>query len=199
MKFGRKATSFFLGRKKTALARTKSFLTRYSLQTQPILSFPFDFSKSLIFLTNRVARQLTTAVLSDLEFDGWKPQSTHMGIVADLLRQDGIPQQDLAISTIKDKGTITRGLQGLEREGVLKRQIDPQDRRNKLIFLTEKGRCLHATMQPCIAKTMEVATKGIKDENLNNCIEVLHQIYTNLQENINPTSKIDEPGNHTLD
>jgi DNA-binding MarR family transcriptional regulator len=130
-----------------------------------------------------------------MDFEGWKPQSTHMGIMADLLKQDGIAQQDLAISTIKDKGTITRGLQGLEKEGLLKRQVNPADRRNKLIFLTEKGRCLHSIIHPCVNKTMDVATKGVKEAELDKCIDVLHRIYLNLQENINPTSKIDEPGN----
>lgn len=135
------------------------------------------------------------AVLEDMEFDGWRPQGTHMAIVADLLKKDGIAQQDLAVSTIKDKGTITRGLQGLEKEGLIERQVDSKDRRNKLIFLTEKGRCLQACMNPCINKTMELATKGVKEEDIQTCIEVLHRIYSNLQENINPTSKIDESGN----
>lgn len=162
------------------------------------MSAPIDLSKSLIFLTNRVARQLSAAVLEDMDFEGWKPQSTHMAIMADLLKEDGIAQQDLAISTIKDKGTITRGLQGMEKEGLLKRKVDPADRRNKLIYLTSKGRRLYTVMHPCMNKTLDFATLNVKEKDLSNCIEVLHQIYLNLQKNINSTSTSDDPGNQTL-
>ncbi|MEM9835635.1 MAG: MarR family winged helix-turn-helix transcriptional regulator [Bacteroidota bacterium] len=150
--------------------------------------------KSLIFLVNRVARQMATLALQDLEFDGWKPQGTHMAIIADLLEKDGVRQQDLAVSTIKDKATITRGLQGLEREKIIDRRINPNDRRNKLIYLTKKGHCLKAAFAPMIQQTMHMATTGIDPDQLAQCRQVLNQIYINLQQNINSTSTSDEQG-----
>ncbi|MEO0731527.1 MAG: hypothetical protein AAFZ52_01735, partial [Bacteroidota bacterium] len=69
---------------------------------------------NLIFLTNRIGRQLSRLLLAGIEFEGYQPHGSHMGLLADLIDNDGQRQQDLAISTIKDKGTVARALASLE-------------------------------------------------------------------------------------
>ncbi|MEL6357398.1 MAG: MarR family transcriptional regulator [Bacteroidota bacterium] len=137
--------------------------------------------KSLIFLTNRVGRQLASLALEDMEFEGWKPRGTHMAILADLYIKDGQRQQDLAISSIKDKGTIARGLNALEKEEFVVRETNPSDRRNKLIFLTDKALRFEKYFNPILIRVMQEAARDIAPKDLAVCTEVLQRIYQNLQ------------------
>lgn len=145
------------------------------------MSIVASFSNNLLFLTNRVARQLTAISLEGVEIDGWRPQGTHLGIMADLLQGDGIRQQDLAISAIKDKATIARSLGVLERKGFVFRKINSHDRRQKLIFLTEKGHRLHQKVMPVLLGRMHEQTQTIEPEDLQVCLKVLLRLYEQLQ------------------
>lgn len=143
-----------------------------------------DPQQNLIFLTNRVGRQLSRLVLERLEFEGFQPKSTHMGLLADLMTNDNMRQQDLAISTIKDKGTVARALQQLETAGLIIRMVDKEDRRQKRIKLTNKALRLidyareHTEYATCCAK------KDITDEELAICTSVLNRIYHNLHQQL---------------
>jgi DNA-binding MarR family transcriptional regulator len=41
---------------------------------------------------------------------------------------------------VTDRGALTHNLKPLERDGLVKIEIDPQDRRNRLVALTASGR-----------------------------------------------------------
>lgn len=136
--------------------------------------------KSLIFLINRVARLLSQRIWQRVDTEVVEILPQHMGVLSDLWEQDGVRQQDLAVSLIKDKATIARTIQFLERKNVLVRVADPQDKRNKRIYLTHKGKNLKQHLIPHAATTLEEATVNVKTADLKICLEVLGKIYTNL-------------------
>ncbi len=57
-----------------------------------------------------------------------------------LSREEGITQDDLASHFHIDKGTVARALRRLEDNKYLFREIDPENRRRHLIYLTSKGK-----------------------------------------------------------
>ncbi|MDI6724992.1 MAG: MarR family winged helix-turn-helix transcriptional regulator [Methanobacterium sp.] len=57
-----------------------------------------------------------------------------------LSREEGISQDDLASHFHIDKGTVARALRKLEDNKYLFREIDPENRRRHLIYLTSKGK-----------------------------------------------------------
>jgi len=140
--------------------------------------------QNLIFLTNRVGRQLARLMLERMEFEEFLPQGTHMGLLSDIVLADGQRQQDLAISTIKDKGTVARSLKQLETAGIIKRTVDPNDRRQKRIHLTEKGGRLWAYARDHARHAMDCAQRDIPDEHLALCTSVLEKIYDNLHQQL---------------
>ncbi|MFT4752148.1 MAG: DNA-binding MarR family transcriptional regulator [Bdellovibrionota bacterium] len=146
----------------------------------------------LIFLTNRVGRQLARLMLERMEFEKFRPQGTHMGLLSDIVLADGQRQQDLAISTIKDKGTVARSLKQLETAGIIKRTVDPEDRRQKRIHLTEKGGRLWAYAHDHAAHAMNCAQRDIPDEDLALCTSVLEKIYNNLHQQLSSPQSIDQ-------
>ncbi|HMQ50248.1 MAG TPA: MarR family transcriptional regulator [Saprospiraceae bacterium] len=136
---------------------------------------------SLVFLTNRVGRLLANEIRkqSNMEED-WGIQPHHIGILVDLWMYDGLRQQDLVISLIKDKGTIARALDALENQGFLTRVADTHDKRNKRIFLTAEGIALKEQLWPYAQLVMQQATSGIDAHELEVCKCVLQKIYHRL-------------------
>jgi len=68
-----------------------------------------------------------------------RPDPPSMGPVASLLAMD--------------RTTLTAALKPLERRGLLKIKSDPNDRRSRILVLTEKGRTLLARALPVWQKT----------------------------------------------
>ncbi|MEN6552018.1 MAG: MarR family transcriptional regulator, partial [Methanobacterium sp.] len=57
-----------------------------------------------------------------------------------LAREDGIIQEELAIRFHMNESTIARALRKLEDAGMVQRKVDENNRRRKIITVTEKGR-----------------------------------------------------------
>jgi DNA-binding MarR family transcriptional regulator len=47
---------------------------------------------------------------------------------------------ELAADLVLDRGALAHNLKPLERDGYVRQDVDPRDRRNRIISLTEKGR-----------------------------------------------------------
>ncbi|KOY88219.1 hypothetical protein AD998_14465 [bacterium 336/3] len=98
-----------------------------------------------------------------------------------LWQQDGKSQQELAVLSCRDRANVTRIIDILEREGVVERQDDENDRRIFKIHLTEFGKTLESQTLECVQKSTEDALQGINPSDLEICIKVLKKIAENLQ------------------
>lgn len=94
--------------------------------------------------------------------------------------KDGLTQNELSHKTIKDKTTIARFLVEMERDGLLKREVAPHDRRNNFIYLTAASRKLKADLIPIAMGLMADATANIPQRDVATTIEVLGLIEKNL-------------------
>jgi len=135
---------------------------------------------SLIFLTNRVGRLLDKRARQEATADEVKKLLPHIGVLVDIWMNDGIRQQDLAVSVIKDKGTIARSLDILEQENLLVRVSSEQDKRKKRIYLTHRGKELRCLLMPLEKQVLSEATRGISPEEEQICRSVLMRMYHNL-------------------
>lgn len=104
----------------------------------------------------------------------------HLGVLVDLWMKDGVRQQDLAVSIIKDKATIARALRNLEEQNLVVRIPDEQDKRTKRIYLTHKGKLMQGEMLPHAKQVVEEASTEISTEELNTCKRVLEKMYLKL-------------------
>lgn len=152
------------------------------MHTQPkyTLKHPYQSEHALLFLTIRLGRLITNAVHQQMPPEDQHLIGPHMGILADLAHKDGVRQQDLAITSIKDKATIARGLKALEQEGLVLRAPDPVDKRTKRIYITPKGRKTVQRVFPLAEKVLVQAQEGVADDELAICTKVLRQMYDNL-------------------
>ncbi len=152
---------------------------------------PYNPLDSLVFLTNRVGRLLSSDIRKRAGDDVEGLYSTHMGVLVDLWMQDGLRQHDLVISVVKDKGTIARALENLEKQDIVYRVTDAADRRNKRIYLTPKGRKLKEDMLPHALASVEEVLEGIPAEEVAICKKVLRRMYKRLVQKMMHTTPAD--------
>jgi DNA-binding MarR family transcriptional regulator len=65
---------------------------------------------------------------------------TQRAILAQIARSDTPSLGELAEALVMDRGALTHNLKPLERDGLVEIRVDPQDRRNRQVELTAKGR-----------------------------------------------------------
>lgn len=97
-----------------------------------------------------------------------------------LWKEDGLSQQELCNRTYRDKPSITRLVDNLEKQKLVKRQASKTDRRINLVCLTESGKNLQDETLEIANQTMDEALIGVKREEIETVRKVLHQVYDNL-------------------
>lgn len=66
-------------------------------------------------------------------------RANQYGILRLIYRNGGISINALAALTVMDRTTVGRAIQPLERNGLLRIMVDPDDRRSRLLHLTDAG------------------------------------------------------------
>ncbi|MEM6316169.1 MAG: MarR family transcriptional regulator [Bacteroidota bacterium] len=139
---------------------------------------------TLGFLTNRVGRLMSIHLKAKLDKEDFDMPGHCIGILADLWEKDGIIQQDLAISVVKDKATIARALELMEKQNIIVRIKDEKDKRNKKIFLTHKGRQLQHQVLSHGDSMMGEIDAMVSKEEMQTCLAVLSKVYYNLKDKL---------------
>ncbi len=98
-----------------------------------------------------------------------------------LWKEDGISQQELCLRTFRDKPSITRLVDNLEKLKMVKRVASKQDRRINLIYLTEAAADLQNTTMDMANQTLNEALAGVNEADIELCKSVLVRVYENLK------------------
>ncbi|MFY0256300.1 MarR family winged helix-turn-helix transcriptional regulator [Chitinophaga sp. 30R24] len=102
-------------------------------------------------------------------------------ILGYLYWKDGANQQEIADRLIKDKSSMTYLIDGLEKREMVERIEDPNDRRSKLIYLTEKAKGLEEMLSPWITEIYEKATEGVKASDIKKALQLVQKMNENLR------------------
>lgn len=133
------------------------------------------------FLTNRVARLIVKhAELHMIDVSGNVPASC-IGIMAELWSKDGISQKELGVSLIKNKSSVNKMLVSLEDAGMIIKKDNPEDKRGKLIFITQKGRELQNYVERKSNEMEEEILKDCTKEEIKITKKVLAELYEKLR------------------
>jgi DNA-binding MarR family transcriptional regulator len=131
----------------------------------------------------RTARAVGIMLQRMFVSQGFDISAEHWTVLVNLfLRQNGQFQQQLADRTYKDKAAITRLIDGLQKRGLVMREEDSTDRRQKKIYLTEKGQKLMTELFPVAEMAQKRGLQGIDPEKIKVFHEVLQQIFKNATE-----------------
>jgi DNA-binding MarR family transcriptional regulator len=77
------------------------------------------------------------------------------GVMAAILEEPGSGQRPLASRLGVDAVTLGQMIEFLERKGLVKRQVDPDDRRARQLYLTRRGTDLRHRLRPSLLAAQE--------------------------------------------
>jgi len=101
-------------------------------------------------------------------------------VLACLWQKDKLSQQILSQTTFRDKTTMTRLINNLEKQGLVVRVPDTIDRRVNLVYLTQKGMDLEQKASAVIEKVAKHTLSILTEEELNMGIILLRKVYDHL-------------------
>lgn len=84
--------------------------------------------------------------------------------------------QNIAIATGKNKSVVMRMIDSLEKKGLVKRTVNPEDRRENLLSITDMGEQVVAEYHKIEKKLSCELLKGIPDEKVEAFFEVVEEI-----------------------
>ena len=91
-----------------------------------------------------------------------------------LWSRDGVTQQELCNVTFKDKPSMTRLIDNLEKQQLVVR----------LIHLTDKGRELEVATKPLVTAIMRTALDGFSDREVEMAGRMLTKVFGNLKNSL---------------
>lgn len=84
--------------------------------------------------------------------------------------------QNIAIATGKNKSVVMRMIDSLEKKGLVKRTVNPEDRRENLLSTTDMGEQVVAEYHKIEKKLSYELLKGIPEEKVEAFFEVVEEI-----------------------
>ncbi|BDS15527.1 MarR family winged helix-turn-helix transcriptional regulator [Aureispira anguillae] len=111
-----------------------------------------------IFLLERVSKRFKKYAKAELGTIGVKLSSDQWVVLKRVSERPGTTQREIATSTYKDPASITRILDLLQKENLIKRE-GGNDRRSFGIYLTDKGAAL---VQKILPTAVEIRAKGLE-------------------------------------
>ena len=136
--------------------------------------YSFISGKASTAIARRLQKKFNAGGLN-LTIEQWS-------ILYHLWKEDGRSQQDLCNATFRDKPSITRSVDNLEKLGMVKRVADERDRRINKVYLTKEAQKLQDQTIGLAEETLNEALEGVPKEQINLCKEVLQKVYDNLNE-----------------
>jgi DNA-binding MarR family transcriptional regulator len=134
--------------------------------------YSFITGKASTAIARRLQKKFNTLEVA-LTIEQWS-------VLYHLWKEDGMSQQELCNATFRDKPSITRLVDNLEKLGLVKRVAHEQDRRINNVHLTKEARKLQEQTMELAEETLNEALQGVPPEQINLCKEVLQKVYENL-------------------
>ena len=135
--------------------------------------YSFITGKASTAIARRLQKRFNSAGLN-LTIEQWS-------VLYHLWKEDGMSQQQLCDATFRDKPSITRLVDNLEKQKLVKRVPSKEDRRINLIYLTKEAIQLQEKSMEVANQTLNEALNGVTNGQIEIAKEVLHTVYDNLK------------------
>jgi DNA-binding MarR family transcriptional regulator len=135
--------------------------------------YSFITGKASTAIARRLQKNFKQANL-DITIEQWS-------VLYHLWKEDGMSQQQLCDATYRDKPSITRLVDNLEKLKLVKRVPSKDDRRINLIYLTKEAEQLQEQTMELANQTLNEALDGVTNGQIEIAKEVLQKVYDNLK------------------
>lgn len=114
-------------------------------------------------------------------------------IITVLSMNEGITQKHIADMMFVEAPTLVPVIDRMEKEGYIVRRSDPGDRRNNLIFMTDKSKDVVDPIVDCILEMRNMGLNKISKKDMEIAKKVLEQIMNNNEEFIRHKGESTDP------
>ena len=139
-----------------------------------------DRRQSPGYVVNHLARLFAQALYRRI-----RPHGVSLGqfpVLLALWEREGVTQTQLADGLAVEQPTMANTLKRMERDGLIQRVPDPDDRRQARIHLTPRGRELEAVLTASAREANAAALAGLEPEETRQFLALAHRIAANLEQ-----------------
>lgn len=133
------------------------------------------------FITGKASTAIARRLQKNFKEEGIEITIEQWSVLYHLWKEDGQSQQQLCQATFRDKPSITRLVDNLEKSRLVKRVASKDDRRSNLIFLTREAKNLEQKTMEVANRTLNEALEGVTNGQIEIAKEVLQMVYDNLK------------------
>jgi DNA-binding MarR family transcriptional regulator len=139
-----------------------------------------ELDQTILPWLGRTMKALDYFMIDNFEAKGLNLTKAQMIILKILSKEDGIVQNDLAFITNRDKASLTRLIDTLEKKNFVTRSISPKDKRVKLVHITDEGKKMFDSALPVLNNIIQSIQEGISPKEIESAINVLKKIRKNI-------------------
>jgi DNA-binding MarR family transcriptional regulator len=133
------------------------------------------------FITGKASTAIARRLQKNFRENGVDITIEQWSILYHLWKEDGISQQQLCDASFRDKPSITRLVDNLEKINLVKRVPSTDDRRINMIYLTQEAKDLQEQLMELANQTLNEALVGVTNGQIEIAKEVLQTVYENLK------------------
>jgi DNA-binding MarR family transcriptional regulator len=141
----------------------------------------FKKSELYSFITGKASTAIARRLQKNFKQNGVDITIEQWSVLYHLWKEDGMSQQSLCEATFRDKPSITRLVDNLEKLKLVKRVASKDDRRINMIYLTMEAQQLQEQTMVLAGQTLNEALLGVTNGQIEIAKEVLQQVYENLK------------------
>ena len=139
-----------------------------------------DVKLMFALMSGKVTNAINRVLAKELKSAKIEISPAQVTVLFALLSHDGITQKTLADLTSKDKPSITRLLDNMDKLKLVERRADPTDRRVNKVFLTKRGRNMEGEVRKAAVAAMQSAFIGMNEKDVNNMMKLMKLTFENL-------------------
>jgi len=141
----------------------------------------FPLHQSTYYLIVRTSMHLKTALYRALHNSRLGITPEQWSVLCCLWENDGLNHAEIATCTGRDKFTITRIINLLEKKELVHRAPDSRDRRRSIIRLTQRGSELQEPLTETVEEFSKKAFAGLSEDDVEHLRRIQNTILHNLE------------------
>ena len=141
----------------------------------------FKKSELYSFITGKASTAIARRMQKNFKQAGVDITIEQWSVLYHLWKEDGMSQQSLCDATFRDKPSITRLVDNLEKLKLVKRVPSKDDRRINMIYLTAEAQKLQEQTMELANQTLNEALAAVTNGQIEIAKEVLQKVYENLK------------------
>ncbi len=131
------------------------------------------------YLMNRIMGRYNASLRDEMADLGLS--TPKMRALAVLSVVEGPLIRELAIYTVVDPSTLSRALDQLQADGLIRREVDSADSRAVRVFVTDAGRSTFESLWPHMAKAQARMFRGIPEAERGAFVATLQKMLANIR------------------